>query len=613
MRCTFLLVFCLFLLNCTNGFTQSTQKSSRSSKNQIELRKKSNDLLKKSVQASRSNLVDAKKLALQGLYFAKKSESDSLILNASKTLGILYKMLENIDSSQYYSKLGIRYADKMGNKQVAATLTTLVANTYTETGQYETAYTYFDDAEQRYEILNRDSIDPTYFFFKINKANLFNSLTLYDLMLEELFEAQRVADSIADTNFTTQILGSIAIGYKEYGDLKKSTEYSKKSLRYVSNGELDEAIILTNIGNNFSRLKEVDSALYYYGEARKIYTNRNASDVSLCRLDLAVAEMYLENGRSEEAEKILFQINDSIPSNKDRARLSLLKSKLSKGTPEKLKYGQEALKYAMLSSEMIIQKDSYLILYEGYKEERKYSEALFNYEKYQELEDSIFNREKSKAIQKVVLQKALGEKDAEIRLAQVKFEKDKAEKDRTILYVVLALLVIIFVAIMIYLRYRSQKQKTMIETQAKELLETENDSIKNELVHLLFQSDQNFHVLSETKNKLKNIKQSPDKDEQINSLFALINGFVASEKEKRKFQEKFKGVRDDFFERIGSEVKLTKTEKKLAALLKLDLSTKEIAVLLNVTESTVEVYRSRLRKKLQIDKDSSLTEFLNEL
>lgn len=598
--------------NCTASFAQSTEKNDRSV-NQMELRRKSKDILKKSIQVSRTNIEEAKNLALEGLMFAKKSESDSLILNASKTLGILYKMLENIDSSQYYSKLGIQYADKMDNKRVAATLTTLVANTYTESGQYETAYTYFYDAEQRYSVLNRDSIDPTYFYFKINKANLFNSLTLYDLMLEELFDAQRTADSIADTNFTTQILGSIAIGYKHYGDLKKSTEYSKKSLNYVAHGELDEAIILTNIGNNFSRMKEVDSALYYYGEARKIYTDRNAGDVSFCRLDLNVAEMYLENDRANEAEKILFQINDSISSSKDRARLNLLKSKLSKQNAEKLKYGKEALKYAVLSSEMIIQKDSYLLLYEAYKEDGKFSEALSNYEHYQELEDSIFNREKSKAIQKVVLQKALGEKDAEIRLAQLKFEKDKAEKDKTILFAVLAIVLILFIAIMIYLRYRSQKQKTMIETQAKELLETENDSIKNELVHLLFQSDQNFHVLSETKNKLKSIKQSPDKDAQINSLFALINGFVASEKEKRKFQEKFKGVRDDFFERIGSEVKLTKTEKKLAALLKLDLSTKEIAVLLNVTEATVEVYRSRLRKKLNIDKDSSLTEFLNAL
>lgn len=604
-------VFFVFLLTNSNGFAQSHQDDTKL--NQAELREKSKALLKESVLKGRSNLVEAKNIALKGLYLAKKSESDSLVLNASKTLGILYKMLENIDSSQYYSKLGIRYADKMGNKRVAATLTSLVANTYTESGEYEIAYKHFVDAEQRYNVLNQDSIDRTYFFFKINKANLFNSLTLYDLMLEELFDAQRIADSIADTNFTAQILGSIAIGYKHYGDLKKSTEYSKKSLNYVTEGELDAAIILTNIGNTFSIMNEVDSALYYYDKAREIYTNRNASEVSRSRLELAVAEMYLENDRPDDAEKVLFQINDTIPSNKDRAKLNLLKSKLSKTSSEKLKYARESLTYAQLSSDILIQKESYLLLYESFKQEGNFSEALFHYEHYQELEDSIFNREKSKAIQKVVLQKALGEKDAEIRFAQLKFEKDKAEKDRTILFVVLALVLIIFIAIMIYLRYRSQKQKTQIEIQDKELLETENDSIKNELVHLLFQSDQNFHVLSETKNKLKSIKQSSDKDEQINSLFALINGFVASEKEKRKFQEKFNGVRDDFFERIGAQVKLTKTEKKLAALLKLDLSTKEIAMFLNVTEATVEVYRSRLRKKLNIDKDSSLSDFLNSL
>lgn len=238
---------------------------------------------------------------------------------------------------------------------------------------------------------------------------------------------------------------------------------------------------------------------------------------------------------------------------------------------------------------------------------------MTNYEQYQLLEDSIFNREKSKAIQKVVLQKVLGEKDAQMRFAQLKFDKDKAEKDRTILFVVLALVVIIFITILIYVRFLSQRQKTKIEKQDKELLEQENDSIKSELTHLVFQSDRNFHLLSETKQQIKQIKQSSDKDAQLNSLFALINNFVASEKEKRNFQEKFSEVRDDFFDRISTKVKLTKTEKKLAALLKLDLSTKEIASVLNVAEPTVEVYRSRLRKKLEIDKDSSLTDFLNNL
>lgn len=612
MKFLFQLFLWLLLLNTSNGFAQSKNRNT-GSQNQLELRKKSKELLAQSIAASASNLVSAKELALQGYQLAKRSESDSLLLSASKTLGVLYKMLENIDSSQYYSKVGIHYADKMDNKKVAAVLTTLVASTYTESGEYEMAYTYFDKAEKRYKALNADSIDPTYFFFKISKANLFNNLTLYDLMLEELFDAQHVADSIADTSFTAQILGSIAVGYKHYGDLEKSTEFNKKSLKYVLKGELDAAIIFTNIGNNFSKMHKVDSAEYYYNKARAIYTQRNASAVSFCKLDLALADMYLENNRAEDAEKVLFQISDSIPSNKERAKINLLKSKLSKRISEKLHFAEEALKYAMLSSDMMIQKDSYFLLYEGYKKQGDFSRALTNYEQYQLLEDSIFNREKSKAIQKVVLQKVLGEKDAQMRFAQLKFDKDKAEKDRTILFVVLALVVIVFITILIYVRFLSQRQKTRIEKQDKELLEQENDSIKSELTHLVFQSDRNFHLLSETKQQIKQIKQSSDKDAQLNSLFALINNFVASEKEKRNFQEKFSEVRDDFFDRISTKVKLTKTEKKLAALLKLDLSTKEIASVLNVAEPTVEVYRSRLRKKLEIDKDSSLTDFLNNL
>lgn len=600
----FVVLTALFL--CQHSLAQTTSNS-------INDKERSKKYAKMAADTAKVNIPKAKEYALKSYFLAKRCESDSLILRSSKTLGILYKMLENIDSSQYYSEVAIVHADKVGNKQVAAALTTLIANTYTEAGEYKKAYTFFDDAEKRYKVMNADSIDPTYFFFKTNKANLFYRLTLYDMMLEELFEAERIADSIGDDNFTAQILGSIAIGYKYYGDLEKSTVYSKKSLKYLYENDLDEAIILTNIGNNYSEMNKVDSALYYYDRAREIYQSKNAGPVSFCKLDIAQAEMFLKNDLPKEAEKILGQIVDTIPHNTERAKINLLKCKLTDDLSKKMNYAEQSLKYSLLCGDILLQKEGYFALYEGHKKLGEFSRALRNYEEYQALEDSIFNREKSKAIQKVVLEKLLGEKDAEMRFQQLKFEKDKAEKDRTILFVVLILVLILVVLGLLYFRYRSQKQKTRIEIQAKELLERENEGIKNELVHIVFESDRNFEILKGAKEKLKEIKKSSDKETQINSLTALITRFVSDETEKRNYKDRVNEVKEDFFEKIGQDVKLTKTEKKMAALLKLDLSTKEIATILNVTDATIEVYRSRLRKKLKIDKEQSLSEFFNSL
>lgn len=605
--------FQIILLSLLLSPVDSISQTNKALDTSLSEKERSQVYAKMSVDTAKVNIPKAKAYALKSFHLAKKCEDNKLLLQSSKTLGILYKMLEDIDSSQHYSIIGIEYADKVPDKRTAAALTTLVALSYVDYGQYGDAYHFFEKAEKRYESLNRQEIDPTYLFFKLNKSSLFNELTLYDHMLAELFEAQRIADSISDHNFSGQILASIAVAYKQNNDIETSIAYNKKSLKYFREGEIDQAITFTNIGNNFSVIHAIDSALYYYQKAEDVYTNRKASPASFYKLFTAKAQMFFDNKMPEKAAQLLATIQTEPLKDKNKAHVFLLKSKTSNRPIEKLHYAKEALKYSLFGGDILSQKESHYILYNQLKSNNNYTDALNHYESYQVLEDSIFNREKSKAVQKVILQKVMNDKNAEIRMNQLEFAKDKAEKNKTILYILLALVVALFILVLLYFRYRSQKQKTRIETQSRELLEQENNGIKDELIHVVFESDRNFEFLQGAKKKLKEIKHSSDKDQQISSLSALINGFVASESEKRNYKDKVEQVKADFFEKVGQNVKLTKTEKKMTALLKLDLSTKEIATILNVTDSTVEVYRSRLRKKLNIEKDQSLPDFLNNL
>lgn len=575
-----------------------------------------NESLRYSKMASdtiKVNVQKAKGYSIKSFLAAEKCENDSLLLRSTRFLGIVYKILENTDSSIYYSKLGVKYAERVSDLRTASALTTVVARAYADVGEYNEAYDYFNKAEVYYETLNKDSIDPTFFFFKLNKAALFNELTLYDVMFSELFEAKRIADSVSDDYFMGQILGSIAVGYKQNNQLKKSIEYNKKAVAYFEKNESDLAITYTNIGNSFSELNMLDSAMYYYQQAREIYNGVNAGSASLNKVNLAQAQMYLKHDRIQETTELLGKIDYSTLGNDQKAEVFLLKSKVTSDPIVKREYAKQALESAILSSDILLQKESYFLLYEYHKGAREFNEALTNFEHYQTFEDSIFNREKSKAIQKVLLQKTIDEKNLEIELNELQFERDKAEKDKTILFAVLALVTIVLILGVVYFRYRSQKQKTRIEVQSKELLEKENMSIKNELVQALFESDRNFDMMKGAREKLNKIKKSEDKQVELNSLSALINSYVISETEKRNYQERVNEIKEDFFQKIGQGVKLTRTEKKMATLLKLDLSTKEIASVLNVADSTVEVYRSRLRKKLRITKEQSLTDYFNNL
>jgi len=52
---------------------------------------------------------------------------------------------------------------------------------------------------------------------------------------------------------------------------------------------------------------------------------------------------------------------------------------------------------------------------------------------------------------------------------------------------------------------------------------------------------------------------------------------------------------------------------RLCAYLRLNLSSKEIAPLLNISHKSVEVKRYRLRKKMGLEHDQSLSNYIIEL
>ena len=69
-----------------------------------------------------------------------------------------------------------------------------------------------------------------------------------------------------------------------------------------------------------------------------------------------------------------------------------------------------------------------------------------------------------------------------------------------------------------------------------------------------------------------------------------------------------------FYEKLNTEFpELSATDKKLMMLLRIGLSSKEIASLFNISTKSVEISRYRLRKKLQLQKDTSLIDFCKNI
>lgn len=114
-----------------------------------------------------------------------------------------------------------------------------------------------------------------------------------------------------------------------------------------------------------------------------------------------------------------------------------------------------------------------------------------------------------------------------------------------------------------------------------------------------------IQLLLESENDLNALKNNIRKTIKLNSI---------NKKEWETFENNLFKSHEDFINRLTVKYpKLSAKDKKLAIYLKMNLTSKEIAPLLGISFRGVELHRYRLRKKLVIEHDSNLSNFMNTL
>jgi len=105
-----------------------------------------------------------------------------------------------------------------------------------------------------------------------------------------------------------------------------------------------------------------------------------------------------------------------------------------------------------------------------------------------------------------------------------------------------------------------------------------------------------------------------ERTQRLNKLSMIIKQKMSFPQEKKEFYMQIEEIHKDFHLKLKTSFPdLTNLEKRLAGLLRLNLSTKEISTLLNISPKSVEVARYRLKKKMNLDKDKTLNNFINNL
>ena len=109
---------------------------------------------------------------------------------------------------------------------------------------------------------------------------------------------------------------------------------------------------------------------------------------------------------------------------------------------------------------------------------------------------------------------------------------------------------------------------------------------------------------------MKKVGEADQESEDYKKIIRML-GEDKMKKNWEQFAVHFDKVHSDFLVSLKNQhPNLTPGELKLCAYLRLNLSSKEIAQIMNITIKSVELGRYRLRKKLQIQPDINLNNFL---
>jgi hypothetical protein len=172
-----------------------------------------------------------------------------------------------------------------------------------------------------------------------------------------------------------------------------------------------------------------------------------------------------------------------------------------------------------------------------------------------------------------------------------------------------------------------QKKHFEAETSEKkrEIKELKNQQLQYELRHKsqelasstmnLIRKNEILLEIMDTISKASNeIKMNSDTNLILSRLTKIernIKENIGNDNNWKKFEENFDLVYENYLKRLGEMYpELNTSDKKLCAYLKMDLPSKDIAPLLNMSIRSVETNRYRLRKKLNLDRDVNLSEFL---
>ncbi|TMM57240.1 tetratricopeptide repeat protein [Maribacter algarum] len=558
------------------------------------------------------------------LKISKEGEYKHGILRAEFLLGHYYSTLGQMDVGAEYYRKTLERSIKDDDDTFLATVLKNLSIYESHIGNYPEAIRLMDSSAT----IQKEWGD----FMRYGSALNVIGKNYYDMgnypkAMEMYQAALKTMDTIQiKTYHKADVLGNIGSLHSIQKSYDQALKYFEMAMEVymATDDNLYQATTLVDIGNVLDSQKEYDLAIDSYKKGLAISEKYDFPTIKvLCLGNLG--SIYKEQGKYDEAIKHLkqaLQMKDAENSGINKANYLAelgytyaLKGDFDNGfdklntavdLADSIKVGNElqaALQYRALA----------------YEKNGELQNSVRDLKRSQKVKDSLFSLAKAKQIDELQTSYETEKKESEIALQQFEIntlnEKAKVDKLTKGLYAG-GMFTFLTVSGLLFFSFRQRMKKNRIEREKQEeIYKQEIEHKKKELASQTLHLVQKNTFIQELMENLENIKNSPEKFKmEFRRIVMLLKKENASDKDWEVFKTYFAEVHNDFDQKLKTlYTDISEKEIRLAAFLRMNLTTKEIAATLNVLPDSILKSKYRLKKKLNLDKETDLTSFLNTL
>ncbi|HEY0741803.1 MAG TPA: tetratricopeptide repeat protein [Chryseosolibacter sp.] len=476
-------------------------------------------------------------------------------------------------------------------------------------------------AIQLAEKLRNDSLRSSAMHYQ---ANALLHLGNYSQALHVYLNILRYGEEKKDSASLMVASGNIGNVYYHQHDFENALRNYRLALSYFPNRPLDstqllrKANLLSNIGGIYDqtqRFTEADSA---YQQA--LHLARSINDHE------AIGNVLNNLGtlhRDKGDKKLALQFYRDALALRARhsLRLGVARSCFSIGVFYYVEGLLDSAKHYLSRSIDIAQSIGALetvtsaseYAYQVNKKMGKDKEALAALEIFTTINDSLFNAQTTRRIAQLEMQFKFDKQQDEMKALQ-------KERELNYLLAAISLLLLLAIAVALFLMQRIKTRKAQLKEahlqlekiQLKTDLEKKDKELATNVTFLLGKNE----LINNISEKLLEIKQSMPAETQTPLQRVILD--IQSNMQPELWQEfeyRFQQVHESFYKILTQRFPdLTPSERRLCALLKLNMTTKEISALTHQNGKSIDVARTRLRKKLGLtNTDLNLVTFLEQL